>query len=72
MEIDEAGSSTKAYALTRDEKIDLHICKFSRKVDANSKFGHLCSFLYRCKVRDLLYICNRCKGANAAIALTLH
>ena len=52
----------------RGGKIDLLICKFSCKVDANFKLGHLCPFLYICKFRDLLYIRNHCKCENTAIA----
>ena len=42
------GRSEWSHSVLRDEKMDLHICK----VHANLKCGHLCPFLYICKVRE--------------------
>ena len=40
------------HSVSGNEKMDLYICKFSYKVDANFKFGQLCPFLYIWKVRE--------------------
>ena len=58
---------TIGYVVTRDEKMESLICKYDGKFDANYKFGYLCPFLHWCKAIALLYICNHCKGANAAV-----
>ena len=42
------GTSGWGHSVSRVEKMDLHICK----VHANLKCGHLCPFLYICKVKE--------------------
>ena len=42
------GTSESSHSVSRDEKMDLHICK----INANLKCGDLCPFLYICKVRE--------------------